>query len=99
MTHTCHWPGCPVEVPPAMWGCRPHWYALPYGLRSKVWRAYRPGQEITKTPSVEYITVAREVQAWIANAAPKPGSAAAEHRPPRYKRHPRGQQSLFGDPT
>lgn len=63
--HHCHWPGCVRQVPPAMWGCRPHWYALPTTLRNKVWAAYRPGQEETMTPSREYIAAAREVQAWI----------------------------------
>lgn len=65
MAHTCHWPGCKVEVVPAMWGCKPHWFKLPRPLRQKVWRAYVPGQEITKTPSAEYLAVANEVQAWI----------------------------------
>ena len=63
--HTCHWPGCELVVPPKMWGCRPHWYKLPKALRAKVWAAYMPGQEITKTPSPEYVEVAREVQRWI----------------------------------
>ena len=66
MTHTCHWPGCPVEVPPRMWGCRGHWYRLPASLRRRIWNAYVPGQEITKTPSSEYIDAAKAVQAWIA---------------------------------
>lgn len=63
--HTCHWPNCDQQVPPAMWGCRPHWYRLPRGLRSKVWAAYVPGQERTLTPSSDYLAVAREVQTWI----------------------------------
>lgn len=63
--HTCHWPGCKKVVPPAMWGCRAHWYALPKDLRDRIWRAYRPGQEISKTPSPDYIAVARDVQDWI----------------------------------
>ena len=65
MGHKCHWPGCNKEVPPAMWGCKPHWFALPKQLRDKVWAAYVPGQEITKTPSAKYIAVANEVQDWI----------------------------------
>lgn len=64
--HECHWPGCEAKVPPAMWGCRKHWFALPKALRDKVWRTYRPGQEVTKTPSRDYLAVAREVQEWIA---------------------------------
>lgn len=63
--HHCHWPGCEEQVPPAMWGCRMHWYMLPRDLRAKVWRAYRPGQERDMTPSPEYIAVANEVSAWI----------------------------------
>lgn len=64
--HTCHWPGCTQQVPPAMWGCKTHWFALPAELRRKIWQTYRPGQEITKTPSPEYIAAAQEVQDWIA---------------------------------
>ena len=65
-THHCHWPDCDTPVPPAAWGCRKHWFMLPATLRSKIWRAFRPGQEDTKTPSREYVAVAREVQDWIA---------------------------------
>lgn len=63
--HTCHWPGCTVAVPPAMWGCRQHWYRLPKSIRDKIWRAYRPGQEKSKDPSPAYIEAAREAQQWI----------------------------------
>lgn len=68
--HTCHWPGCTRQVPPAMWGCKPHWFALPKALRDRVWRAYRPGQEKDMRPSADYLQVAREVQDWIAANAP-----------------------------
>jgi hypothetical protein len=64
--HECHWPGCTTLVPPAMWGCKRHWFSLPLELRNKIWSAYRPGQEISKTPSTQYIAVAQEVQEWIA---------------------------------
>ena len=66
MTHHCHWPGCQIEVPPRMWGCRAHWYSLPKRLRDGIWATYIPGQEITKTPTTEYIDAAKAVQAWIA---------------------------------
>ena len=70
--HHCHWPGCDKQVPPAMWGCREHWYALPHHLRIRVWAAYRIGQEIRMDPSPEYIKVAKEVQEWIKqNACPR----------------------------
>ena len=64
--HYCHWPGCTKKVPPAMWGCKSHWFKLPASLRAKVWATYRPGQEVTKDPSDKYLEVANEVQAWIA---------------------------------
>jgi hypothetical protein len=65
--HTCHWPGCEIEVPPARWGCTPHWYALPKDIRSDIWRAYIPGQEDTLTPNREYLEAARRAQEWIKN--------------------------------
>jgi hypothetical protein len=65
--HRCHggMPGCAKQCPPAMWGCRSCWYKLPKRLRDRIWAAYRPGQEATLTPSLAYLEVAREVQAWI----------------------------------
>jgi hypothetical protein len=66
MTHTCHWPGCNVEVPPAMWGCKSHWFKLPKPLRNRIWATYVPGQEITKTPDRSYLDAAKAVQEWIA---------------------------------
>jgi hypothetical protein len=63
--HECHWPDCKVQVPPAMWGCKKHWFTLPVQLRNKIWKAYVPGQEVTMTPSAEYLEVAHEVQEWI----------------------------------
>jgi hypothetical protein len=63
--HHCHWPDCDKRVPPAMWGCTYHWYKLPQYLRNKIWGAYEPGQEDTKTPSPRYIEIAKETQDWI----------------------------------
>lgn len=63
--HSCHWPGCINQVPPAMWGCRRHWYMLPKYLRDKIWSAYRPGQEDDMHPDSSYLDAANEVQEWI----------------------------------
>lgn len=63
--HTCHWPGCDRDVPPAIWGCSQHWFKLPKQLRDQIWRTYVPGQEITKSPSPEYMAAAHAVQEWI----------------------------------
>lgn len=64
--HHCHWPGCLAQVPPAMWGCKTHWFKLPKTLRDEVWRTYRAGQEQDLRPSADYLAVAKRVQAWIA---------------------------------
>lgn len=70
--HTCHWPGCDRQVPPAMWGCKQHWFRLPRRLREKLWRAYRPGQEEDLNVSDEYFAVAGEVQQWIRDNGEQP---------------------------
>jgi len=57
--HTCHATGCKRPVPPRMFMCRRHWFMLPKGHRDAIWAAYRPGQEIDKRPSREYLHVAR----------------------------------------
>ena len=59
MSHLCHAPGCRTPVPPKMFACRLHWFALPKRLRDAIWATYEPGQEITKEPSPEYIDAAR----------------------------------------
>lgn len=59
MAHTCHAHGCDRLVPPAMWGCRTHWFALPKKIRDAVYREYRPGQEDDKQPSLRYMAVQR----------------------------------------
>lgn len=75
--HTCHWPGCGKHVPPAMWGCREHWFALPKPLRDRIWATYRRGQEIDKSPSAEYLMAADDVQKWIAEFRASCGKKAA----------------------
>ena len=65
-SHRCHWPGCEKIVPPAMWGCKKHWFKLPKRLRDRIWSNFTPGQEIDKSPSEEYLAAAQEVQEWIA---------------------------------
>lgn len=64
--HLCHWPGCTKQVPPALWGCKVHWYRIPRELRNLIWQTYRPGQETDLKPSSQYIDAAKQVQQWIA---------------------------------
>lgn len=61
-SHTCHWPGCTRQVPPAMWGCRSHWFALPKDIRDDIWASYRVGQEERMDPSEAYIEAAQRAQ-------------------------------------
>ena len=63
--HTCHWPGCNKQVPPAMWGCKTHWFKLPKYIRDEIWLTYRPGQETSLTPSEDYIKAADKAEKWI----------------------------------
>lgn len=63
--HSCHWPGCDKQVPPALWGCKEHWFRLPRALRDRIWATYREGQEQSGRPSTEYVDAARDVQDWI----------------------------------
>lgn len=63
--HTCHWPGCTKQVPPAMWGCKKHWFALPFCLRQEIWAAYRIERILDMSQSKEYLEVAERVQNWI----------------------------------
>jgi len=62
--HKCHWPTCNTEVSPSLWGCKKHWFKLPKRLRDMVWATYKPGQEITKTPSRAYLAVVLKVNDW-----------------------------------
>lgn len=63
--HDCPWPGCGRQVPPAMWGCKHHWYQLPMAIRTRIWRAYRIAQEEDGRPSRDYIDAAKAAQDWI----------------------------------
>jgi len=56
--HICHALRCTAPVPPKMFMCKRHWYMVPKKLRDAIWAAYRPGQEVRKDPSREYLDVA-----------------------------------------
>lgn len=66
-THICHAMGCNTPVPPRLWGCRRHWYMLPNSIRRKIWAHYRPGQEIDKKPTVEYLYWSFRAQLFVAD--------------------------------
>lgn len=66
MIHTCHAPHCVRQVPPHLFACREHWYALPKKIRDAIWRVYVPGQERRKDPSPSYMAVQRLACAHLA---------------------------------
>lgn len=64
--HACHWPGCGKQVPPAMWGCKDHWFRLPVTIRAAIWDTYQPGQEAGDADvPLEYLGAANAAQKWI----------------------------------
>lgn len=69
MSHTCHVPGCGVEVRPALLMCGGHWRLVPKPLQDRVWRTYRRGQEVDKQPSADYLAAARAAIEAVMRAA------------------------------
>jgi hypothetical protein len=66
MTHRCLWPGCTQIVGDDLWGCKPHWRALPNNLRAWIGRAYRYGADTGTHPTRSYVDAHRAALAWIA---------------------------------
>lgn len=64
MNHACHHPSCTTEIPPRLYACRAHWFMLPAGIKMAILHTYKPGQEITKTPSAEYLKATKLAKAW-----------------------------------
>ena len=58
MSHQCHAVGCREEIPPRLHMCPKHWRMVPGAVQQLLWKHYRPGQEVDKQPSVEYIATA-----------------------------------------
>jgi hypothetical protein len=81
VTHTCHAPGCNRLVPPRMWGCATHWFALPQKIRDAIWREYQSGQEISKRASWRYMAVQRLA---LAYSVFRPGDEKAVLETLRY---------------
>ncbi len=55
MSHKCHAYKCTKEVPPKMFMCLKHWKLVPAQMQRDIWRHYKPGQEIRKDPTSEYL--------------------------------------------
>lgn len=63
--HLCHARGCEVPVPPHLLMCLPHWNMVATYLKAEVWRTYRRGQEVDKSPSREYLHAAHEACKYV----------------------------------
>jgi hypothetical protein len=50
-------------VPDSRLACRPHWWQLPHGIRSRIWTYYRPGQTIV-TASPAYLDALQDAMAF-----------------------------------
>lgn len=81
MSHTCHAHGCDKRVPPSMFACKPHWFALPKKIRDAIWREYRPGQENDKEPSARYMAVQRLA---VSHTAFRPNDEGAAYVAAQY---------------
>lgn len=64
--HTCHAVGCDKVIPPRLFMCLKHWRMVPPPLQREIWRTYRPGQEIDKRPSAEYMVAFKNAQSAVA---------------------------------
>lgn len=74
MTHTCHAEGCSKAVPPKFLMCGKHWAMVPKSQQLEIWRHYRPGQEVDKRPSAEYLRVMKIAVDLVARAEGQQGS-------------------------
>jgi hypothetical protein len=72
MAHTCHIPTCKVHIQPKLLMCLKHWRLVPTHLQVRVWKTYRPGQEVTKAVTKEYLDAANAaIQAVVHHEAEK----------------------------
>jgi len=74
MTHTCHAEGCNKAVPPKFLMCGKHWAMVPLTQQREIWRHYRPGQEIDKRPSADYLRVMKIAIDLVSRAEGQQGS-------------------------
>lgn len=91
--HTCHSHLCTAYVAPEKFMCVSHWRSLPPPWQKAIWNAYRPGQEVDKMPSGEYLATARAAINAVAIITGQV-DAAAEHREPGGPPYPRAGRCL-----
>lgn len=98
--HVCHAHDCGKPVPPKMFACRSHWYALRKPLRDAIWREYRPGQENDKKVTARYMAVQKLAVAELAFRANDERAAwtAAHYLAEAIRYRQTAISSGFGDP-
>lgn len=58
-SHHCIMSNCAQEIPANRLMCRPHWKMVPQELQRAVWKHYRPGQEVDRNLSCDYMIAAK----------------------------------------
>ena len=61
--HKCLHPECERQITTNLFACRNHWHSLPLEVRSAIWSAYEPGQEIGGV-SPEWLKAATKAIVW-----------------------------------
>lgn len=95
MPHLCHALGCQVAVPPKLLMCRRHWFMVPRELQRGVWAEYRPGQEVDKNPTSEYLLAAHRA---VLAVAVKEGKLTVELARRLLEKLEKRLASLEGEP-
>ncbi|MCV7328365.1 hypothetical protein U8D42_27085 (plasmid) [Mycobacterium europaeum] len=65
--HVCRARGCDVDIEPRLFMCAHHWSLVPPALRESIRSTYRPGQEVDKQPSAQYLAFAAAAIADVAH--------------------------------
>lgn len=75
LTH-CRWPNCGREVPAGRWGCREHWFLLPWRLRHRLIETVEPAQLDGAPPGPAWLEASEEARDWAARQAADPNQEA-----------------------
>lgn len=79
LTHHCHALECVVPTDPVELMCSRHWSMVPPALAAAVIDLYRPGQEIDKQPTGEYVIAAFRAIYAVAVTEGTATTAEADH--------------------
>ncbi len=63
--HECLWPGCKEVVKPNRWGCKKHFYRLPFELQKAILSSLYEGIDVDNEPGPKYEHAAKLAAEWI----------------------------------